>query len=36
MSMLAVTVVFAAAAGDGDGDLDRIERGEEGAEGEGV
>lgn len=35
-SMLAVAVAVAGAAGDSEGDLDRIDRGEEGAEGEGV
>lgn len=35
-SMLAVTVAVVGAAGERDGDLDRTERGEEGAEGEGV
>lgn len=35
-SMLAVAVAVADAAGDSEGDLDSMERGEEGAEGEGV
>lgn len=35
-SILAVAVAVAAAAGDSEGDLDRMDRGDEGAEGEGV
>lgn len=36
MLAVAVAVAVAVAAGDSEGDLDRMERGDEGAEGEGV